>query len=318
MGGTTKWGFINKVGQVAIGFRFDHAYQFREGLAIIRLDKLAGYISTQGDVVIAPQFGDESQNFGEGLASVQFASGKVGFINKQGDVAIAPRFDSASSFQDGYALVKVNKKFGYIDRQGEFIIEAQFIHAADGFQEGLVYVADEDGDWWFLNAVGERVLGPFEHAGNFSDGTARIGKSDNFTLLNRAGEAIRIANAQWLSDYSSSQRRQFTRCTRSGIRCGYIDPAGREAIPPQFDEGSTFFENLAAVKVKNRWGYINTAGALVIEPQFEEAQAFHDGWACVQQNGKCFYIDRAGEAVLRTDFPVYFGFSDGLTPVYVE
>jgi len=45
----------------------------------------------------------------------------------------------ASRFSDGLASVNVRGKFGYIDRNGNFVIEPQF-DAADSFSEGLALV----------------------------------------------------------------------------------------------------------------------------------------------------------------------------------
>jgi WG containing repeat len=53
-------------------------------------------------MVISPQF-DEAIEFSEGLARVKI-DGKYGFIDKKGIVRINPRFNSATPFRVGWHL----------------------------------------------------------------------------------------------------------------------------------------------------------------------------------------------------------------------
>ena len=49
--------------------------------------------------------------------------GAWGYINKHGEVVIAPRFDMAWTFSEGLALVGVEDRYGYIDKQGAYVWE---------------------------------------------------------------------------------------------------------------------------------------------------------------------------------------------------
>lgn len=52
-------------------------------------------------------------------------------------------------------------------------------------------------------------------------------------------------------------------------------------IQPQFTEAYNFFEELAPVKIDNKWGYINKNGNFVIQPQFNSAGTFSEGLAWI-------------------------------------
>jgi hypothetical protein len=63
--------------------------------------------------------------FSDGLAAVKL-NGKWGYIDKDGKTVISPQFDQAVPFQNGLAQVVVRSsppKFGYIDRTGKYIWE---------------------------------------------------------------------------------------------------------------------------------------------------------------------------------------------------
>jgi WG containing repeat len=53
---------------------------------------------------------------------------KVGYINGHGVQVIPPRFDDGLKFSDGLAAAKLGKKWGFIDRSGEFAIPPAFPH----------------------------------------------------------------------------------------------------------------------------------------------------------------------------------------------
>lgn len=53
-------------------------------------------------------------------------NGKYGFIDKSGKIVIKPQFDNAGSFSEGLAAVKLDGKYGLIDKNGKIILEPQF------------------------------------------------------------------------------------------------------------------------------------------------------------------------------------------------
>ena len=54
---------------------------------------------------------------------------------------IKPQFKSGFAFSDGLARVRVDEKFGFIDRTGALAIKPQFANARD-FSDGLAAVTD--------------------------------------------------------------------------------------------------------------------------------------------------------------------------------
>jgi hypothetical protein len=63
--------------------------------------------------------------FSEGLARV-LLNDKTGFINKNGNIVIECIYDDAKDFKGGMAAVKRNGLWGFIDTSGNFIIQPQF------------------------------------------------------------------------------------------------------------------------------------------------------------------------------------------------
>src|SRR5262249_10947784 len=76
--------------------------------------------------------------FFEGLA-VDRVDRKWGFRNREGDWAIAPELDGAHRFKEGLAWVERNGKRFYIDQTGQTRIELQEVRFdfCGGFSDGL-------------------------------------------------------------------------------------------------------------------------------------------------------------------------------------
>jgi hypothetical protein len=130
-----KYGYINKSGKYIIQPQFNTASPFFEGLAwvsysetgdgIYAIDAKYGCIDKSGKFVINPQNFFWPVGFSEGLSSVKFfESGnlsKYGYINKLGKLIIEPQFDIAQSFHHGWAEVMQNKKWGIVNKKGQYI-----------------------------------------------------------------------------------------------------------------------------------------------------------------------------------------------------
>lgn len=100
--------------------RYDFAYPFVEGLAVVELNRKMGYIDERIDdtekFVIEPRF-DSAFNFSQGLARVRIGK-KYGYINKMGTIVIGMDYDDAADFRNGIAKVRISNQVFFIDSSG--------------------------------------------------------------------------------------------------------------------------------------------------------------------------------------------------------
>ncbi len=115
-------------------------------------------------------------------------------------------------------------------------------------------------------------------------GRAGAGKPDgNYGYIDRAGRlAIPVQFAD-ARDFSGGRA-----AVQSGDLVGYIDATGQMAIPARYSVAGDFSGGLAQVLEYGRehFGYINVLGQTVIAPRFKEARDFRDGVAAVRLNGR--------------------------------
>jgi len=139
----TNWGYADTKGALIIPGQYDEAHDFSEGLACVKKGGLYGFIDAAGREVIAPQYDDaDMDGFRDGLCAV-FTGGKdlrCYFIDRQGKRIFDAEFEEAYGFHEGLAAVKVNGKWGYIDRTGAFVIKPVY-SGAGSFSCGLAAVS---------------------------------------------------------------------------------------------------------------------------------------------------------------------------------
>ncbi len=302
----------------------------------VEVDGKWGFIDNTGTIKIAPAFETAYVDFSEGLAPVDPAGPpyRFGYIDTSGDMVIEPQFASAGQFSEGMAEVGDRDqgdggKWGAIDTSGALVIPMQY-DTPPIFSESLAAVWSAD-DWYFIDKMGTTVLGPFESAGNFSEGLAYVDWGDGRGFIDKDGHRVielpeGLTSEDWPEKGFSEGLAVVWSREGETVLCGYIDTSGAMVIEPQFAWAGAFSEGLApvATQVGGKWGYIDTKGDWVIEPQFDAVFPFSEGLATVvllenydgmsdfETNG---YIDRTGTVVIPLQYSEASKFSGGIARV---
>ena len=114
---------------------------------------------------------------------------KEGF-KKDGVVVIPAKYDDAKDFSEGLARVKLNGKWGYIDKAGNEVIPFQYFCAKD-FSEGLAAVEPNfvmNWEWGYIDKTGKTVI-PFNYgcAYDFRNGKARVLLNGKWGTIDKQG-----------------------------------------------------------------------------------------------------------------------------------
>lgn len=133
---------------------------------------LWGYVDKEGKIIIKPRFIVANDFSLEGIAAVVDDQGWVYIDTKGGNVIRPYVFDNRPDyFQEGLARFTADNKFGFFDKTGKVIIEAQFDFALP-FHQGLAAICmeckimqtDEEhssvvgGKWGYINKEGKIVI----------------------------------------------------------------------------------------------------------------------------------------------------------------
>lgn len=125
-----------------------------------------GFADSNRNIIVEPVYDDSkfyigassaNSGFNEGFAPVK-KNGKWGYIDLKGKVVIDFLFDDAWCFSEGLAPVKLNGKYGYINNKGKVVIDCTYV-SSYGFHKGVAVVKD-DNKFGFINRNGAWLIKP--------------------------------------------------------------------------------------------------------------------------------------------------------------
>lgn len=192
-------------------------------------------------------------------------------------------FEYAEPFSSGFAVVKTDNKFGFIDQSGEIAIAAKYDYAS-GFPEGLAFVKSGN-ETMFINKNGEVVIRLGEgNTQRFSEGLAAYKHKDK---VYESGKVV-IGPLDGRNAYNFHEG--MARYNKTGKTV---------IIPSRYEIASYFYEGMAAIFDKECWvyGYINKSGKIIIKPQFDKVTRFSEELACVRIHGFWRHIDKNGQFI---------------------
>jgi hypothetical protein len=109
---------------------------------------------------------------------------------------VEPEFESAADFTEGFALIKKNGKYGYINREGIIIIEPRF-DIAHPFKDGMAKVFEKNKGWGFINTSGKVLINNLSYTADFSEGLATVctdlqwtGFNNRYSMVDKNGELV--------------------------------------------------------------------------------------------------------------------------------
>ena len=131
---------------------------------------------------------DWMDDFYDGFAAVKL-NGKWNFINTNGQFLSQQWFDDAGDFSNGLAAVKLNGERNFINTEGK-LLSQQWFDEAWVFKEGYAEVK-LNSKWNYINTEG-RFLSQqwFDYAGIFKKGLAEVNLNGKYYFINTEGELL--------------------------------------------------------------------------------------------------------------------------------
>lgn len=184
------------------------------------------------------------------------------------------RYNTIGEFNEGYAVVSKNGKYGVINEKGEITIPLSFRDIGIVREGSIVFYDEHIGLRGLLDINGNVLVEPkYVEMMAFDNGLA----------------AFMTDEGKW----------------------GFLDRELNVAIKPKYKNinffkpdytRAAFNEGLANVQnMDETWNYINNKGEIVIAGEFIFANAFENGQARVFKNNKWYVINKAGKCIDNCD-----------------
>lgn len=251
-------------------------------------------------------------SFNDGFARVEL-NGRYGLIDKSGKIVIPCVYENYYiEFAEGLAAVKINGKFGFIDKEGKLSIPCIY-DGVGRFSEGLAKVSSNN-LWGYIDKNNKLVI-PFKYqvADDFSDGLAAV--SSGKAGLNKNGDFL----------------------------YGFIDTKGQLIYPEKFvaiipsgkayENGTDMTSFSDSVCIANHtelgWSILDSKGGIkVIDKKFENPEnnfyylllgkQFEEGLTVVYLNGKFGYANKDLEIQIPCVYDRAEPFSEGFAAIQIN
>jgi hypothetical protein len=227
----------------------------------------------------------------------------TGVVDSKGNVVVPnDKYRFVGRYNNGLAQAqsKKNKKWGFIDREGNEVIPCTW-HSVGIFNENLACVQNDNRKCGYVDRNGKLVIPcTWDEGWPFHEKLAKVQKDGKLGMIDPNG--VVIIPCVW---------KGMGQCSYGCInvmdddgKCGYLDWKGDTVTPCQWKQAWAFCEGRAIVQdFNNLLGYINNNGKLVIPCRWKKASHFSNGIARVSDSKRFFffdkwvYIDREGRIV---------------------
>ncbi|MBR0873458.1 WG repeat-containing protein [Bradyrhizobium tropiciagri] len=290
-----QWGAVDGKGEIVVPLKFDWLGYFRDGWAPYRLAGREGRIDRDGNILSdeaarpssldgklgavvdgKPLYTDQAGTRLLGTDHPKCPDGRhLDFARGHWTIMAAddrPAPDTAFEYVElacnAPSIVKHDVKWGFILTDGT-LLAGRYFDRANAFHDGIATIS-EKGQWAVIGEDGSFLLGPLKLArGIVTSGAGEysIEFEEGYRTLDKSLIAELARNPDVLT------RRLTPRLPWS------------EGLAAKLDDGT------------GKWGFVDPAGKFVIAPQFDAVSSFNDGaaWAAFPDRREWCQIDKAGQ-----------------------
>ncbi|PXX31205.1 WG repeat-containing protein [Arenibacter sp. ARW7G5Y1] len=236
--------------------------------------------------------------------------GKTGYIDSQGNSILEPTYKGGLNFKEGVAPVNTENGWNYIDIDGNLTIKGDF-DLATPFSDGFALVKNNEG-WFFINKDGENAFNQFyKGAKLFGDGLAPIRTSEGWSFIDKDGN---IAFSGIYDDVNSFSN-GLAGVKKQG-KWGFIDITGEQVINFNYLGVENYSEGLFGVLIgENKWQFMDKFENVAFDDFFDQVEIFSEGWAAVKKGNKWGFIDKNGKLKIDFKYENTGNFINGIAPV---
>ncbi|GAA0116134.1 WG repeat-containing protein [Clostridium senegalense] len=249
-------------------------------------------------------YGCENKNFNfenafdfkDGVARVE-TNKKFGYINKEGNFIINPKYEDALDFSNKFAWVKKDNLWGCIDKNDNTILNFEYEDVIPTYEDNSLIVKQDNKLGLFYD--GEITIFPMfdEITPNINPDVLIVNDGSKLGLFTYTGDTILDPI------YSDISFKSNLVCFMVDNKYGILNLNTKEKLESLSDTPLTFIDNISTFSSNGKYGYINADGNVLIEPKFENALYFNScNLASVKLNNKWGVINKSGDFIVEPKY----------------
>lgn len=209
-----QYGYINAQGETVIACEWDDISNFLYGLCTVKKNRLFGMMNAAGELVTPAEWrmlGSSQSDLyapaftADGRMVVQNQARKYGLMDKSGSILGEVRWDTIPDLSQELPLVMANNRYGFIDHDGNVVIEPQYRKAL-AFSEGLAAVSVDGMMMQFIDRENNVIVPPvYVDVQSFSGGVAHVKQPGmSWQVIDKTGQLVYFVTDQIRADYASA------------------------------------------------------------------------------------------------------------------
>lgn len=235
---------------------------------------------------------------------------KFGFKDRDSlEVVVPLKYDYIGPFHEGKAVVMINTRYGYVDKNGNELTRFKYDFAED-FKNGFAKVM-RDNKWTLINSKCEEIV-PFHYdkINDFNNGLALVELKEKFTLIDKNGKQITekyYDNIEIVNDFIIVELDGFL---------GVLSKEGTQILTCDFDEIEVFFKNLLKVKLNEKFGLYNKNRNELLPCVYTSIQKFANNLIKIEVDNKFGFLDKNGLPLIDCVYSKLFELNENLFALY--
>lgn len=243
-------------------------------------------------------------SFGQSYFPVKLDK-KWGLINKQGDLVLAPEYSAIGEFDDfGFAVMQRNGMVGLLDKSGREQLPAHYddIKVLD---KDLIAVMDL-GEWMVIDLQGEIILDKGYHKVEVWEGDyLAFQQQGKWGVVTKSGATV--VEPEYDEVY---QEGTHFFITRKGDLLGVVAARGRLVLDNEASEVRIFNDSLLFYRLGRQWGAVNARGREIIPARYKAFRKLSDLFITLEENNRVFLFSiSCGQLIGERAYDEFYSFS---------
>jgi len=230
---------------------------------------------------------------------------KWGLIDSEGEIVLTPAYDAIGEFkQFGYAVMQRQGKVGMLNNQGEEVIQPKY-EDLKVLDSTMVAVVDE-GEWMVINLRGEILLEKgYKQVRVWKSYYLAYLKDGQWGLANKFGH--KLAPPKY--DEIQYEEGDFF-ITNQQNQLGLLSGTGRVILPNQAEEIRFYNDSLYFYRNGHNWGAVDFYGLELIPPEYRTFSRISDQYIKLSnENGTYVYSLACSRIFRNASYDDFYSFS---------
>ena len=304
-----KWSILSPDGNVLLPFEYSGVTPFGQNVLLEKEHQR--FIYTSNGMVKPYNFLSviSWRNLNDKLKPAQTLEGKFGYINDNGTFVIDAIYDEAKDFDQGVAIVKKDNLYGFINEKGELIQPIAY-QIPNLNQKPTTLLVQKKSLYGYMDYQGNQLIDcQYESIAPFGK-FMRAKRNGKWGWIDQQEKAVIPFQFDFIENYEKGKER--FRYQNDG-KLGWINYQTTKNELQTLSEWADDIEiseaDVRNVRVGNYFGLINQSNEFIIPVRYETKIVFDKfEKAVVKENGFWGMVDKGGNIVIPTIYQERFRF----------